>query len=818
MITEIFVEGFRLDISDDISSLLTFAIDDVKDFSSRQTTFSKTVVLPGTANNNAIFGNIFETGIRNDYNPLFDNIGFNFNPSKSAACIIFQDNMQTFKGTLRLIEIDITKKQIEYQAALNGDLTTLNVTLSSGYLTDLDFSEYDQLWNIANILASWDNPGGSGVYFPMIDYGTYSVDKHNWDFRTLRPALYVKEYIDKMFAATSGVYKVISFELDSNPTVFVDISGNGIQDMVIGDGVFTDKALTTPYPDGTYSITGTDFGFTVVTGIVTATTDPANTGSGTPMKYANPAGNFRYQCDLFNTPRFKKLIVPHNQKQLTKLTGSILSGSNSATQHIIDHTGGINNGNPSFGAVLGGLFTIVGGSQFTYTGADTISTTVNIHLAGYFNFKTVRPPSTTDFNCKITLRKNGVDVYNDLLPLDSDTGFDAFYMKDWSVSLNISTGDMFEVEYLMQGGPAGPADVYVQSATISVLSASTVKAPVDYNEMIQMQFAIPQNIRQIDFLVSIVKAFNLYVYEDQFDDRLIKITPFVDFYSSSSINSVDWTYKLNRDQPISIKPLSEVNSKIYNFNFAKDSDYWNDLYSKRYNQGYGSYRFDSEFEFATQENTLDLVFAPTPLIGYVGEDKIYPTIFKRTGPDTAPVEENVDSVIRIMQTKKSMGVTNWQIKNGVTILGTQSYYGYAGHLDDPDAPSNDLNFGALHELFFVLVSGDLSKTQFNVFWSAYMAEITDKDSKLVTAKFYLTARDIFNLDFSKFVYVDGTLFRLNKITDYNVSIPSDCAVELLKVINTSYKFAPPTPPDTFFILWDADSYLLSSGTDKIKYQ
>jgi hypothetical protein len=65
-----------------------------------------------------------------------------------------------------------------------------------------------------------------------------------------------------------------------------------------------------------------------------------------------------------------------------------------------------------------------------------------------------------------------------------------------------------------------------------------------------------------------------------------------------------------------------------------------------------------------------------------------------------------------------------------------------------------------------LVSGALNRGQFNVYWSGYMAEITDKDSKLLTGKFYLTPKDIFDLDFSRFVYVDGVLFRINKIVDY----------------------------------------------------
>jgi hypothetical protein len=695
MITEVFIEGQRLDISADLSSLLTFAIDDVKDFASRQTTFSKTIVLPGTANNNAIFGNIFETGISNDYNPLLNNIGYNFNAAKSAACIIFQDNLQTFKGTIRLLEIIKDHGNIEYEAAMNGEITSLSVALSSGFLTDLDFSSHNMVYNETNIVASWDSAPGNGVYFPLIDYGQYSQDKHHWDIKTFRPALYVKEYIDKIFTAAK----------------------------------------------------------------------------------------FRYSSVLFNTDRFKRLVVPHNQKQLNKLTGNILTGNSSTPSHIIDHTASVNNGNVFFASIFGGLFTNVGGKVFTYTGATTLTTMLTVHLDGYFNFKKTVPPSISDFNCSISIQKNGVDYYFDGLPITDDSGFDAFYVKNFNVALTLATGDTFQVYYILRGGPAGPADVYVNNATIGVTTGSPVTSPLDYGELIELKYSIPQNIRQVDFLLSVVKLFNLYVYESQFDDRLIYITPFVDFYSTNSSNAVDWTYKLNRNEVIKVKPLSELNSKIYKFNYRDDADYFNDLYKKRYNQGYGSYIYDSKFEFASQTNDLQLIFAATAMVGYTGQDKVYSTILKQSNQ----VEEQLDSVIRILQTKKVTGVTSWNmVNNNGTIYGSYTKYGYAGHFDDPDNVGNDLNFGQLNELFFVLVTGDLTKTQFNIYWSAYMAEITDKDSKMLTAKFHLTPMDIFNLDFSKYVVVDNVLFRLNKITDYNVTVPSDCEVELLKVINTIY--------------------------------
>lgn len=719
MITEIFVEGFRLDINTDISSLLTFAIDDVKDFASRQTAYSKTVVLPGTANNNAIFGNIFETGISNTFDPTLDNIGFNFNASKSARCYIFQDNLQTFKGTLRLLEIDMDRGRIEYEIALNGELTSLNVALSSGLLENLDFSAYNRIWSIANISASWDNVPGSGVYFPHIDYGTYSVGKHNWIYKTFRPAFYVKEYIDKIFTAA----------------------------------------------------------------------------------------NFRYTCDLFNTDRFKRLIIPHNTKQLVGQGSIALRAQKYSTQVVIGASG------PSSSIGLwdgftGGAFSYAAGA-FTYTDPTPLPvTTISWRLGGYRY-------SDNAGSFTVSIRLNGIVIAQSTIPTFF---FTVLWSYTGSIVVPLVTGDKIDVSFDKVSGTNQVVSFVDNPATLNIDSATSVTLPLNLDQMIKMNDCIPKNIRQIDFLTSIVKLFNLYVYESQWDERTILIKPYVDFYSTDPSNAVDWTYKLNRNAAIKIKPLSELNSKLYNFNFKDDNDYYNDLYKKRYNQGYGSEIFDTQFEFASQANTLELIFAATPLVGYTGEDKVYPTIFKRTG-DSAPIEETTDSVIRIMQTKKVASVTNWNITTeGGTVKGTFSAYGYAGHLNDPDNPSDDLNFGALQELFFVLVTGDLTRTQFNVYWSPYMAEITDKDSKLLSASFYLTPKDIFTLDFSKYIVVDGVLFRLNKIIDYNLSQPSDCVVELLKVMNTNYSFPPvivPVPGISKLLLWNDGQALLYNDTDKI---
>lgn len=685
---EFFIENYKLDIKGNLSALLNLSIDDVKDFSSRSTSFSRTIVLPGNSTNNKLFGHIFDISINNTYDDTLANVGYNFNAAKSAKAIIFQDNIQEFSGVLRLLEIIVDRDHIEYEVSVFGHLNSLNSALVGALIEDLDFSAYDEAYTETNIIASWDNPGGSGLYYPLIDYGTYSTNKKDWQLGTFRPAIYVKEIIDKMFS---------------------------------------------------------------------------NAG-------------FRYESALFDTDRFKRLIVPNNRKALYSDIKNLLNVTSNTPQVITNNPGGVYD--PFADASMDLAFATqviikdftasIDDQEFTYGGSTLkVDITLNLNIT----YKSV----TEDVS--IFLFKNFPGVIGSGILAATPT-----YQSE-TISISASNLDLNNLDVLSAwiGYPGIVSPDYyirVDSCELIVNLTAAQTATLGYGETVNVNFNLPKNIRQIDFLVSIVKLWNLYVTEDQFDDRLIYIKPFVNFYNTALSDVVDWTYKLNRNKPTRIRPMSEINAKIYEFKYKSDSDYYNELYKKRYGVDYGNHIYDTEFEFEQKTDSFELIFSPTPLVGFAGEDKLYSTIYKKNND----VEENVDSNIRILQTKKVTGVASWNILDDATVLASPTEYGYAGHYDDPDSPTNDLNFGALAEVFFTLVAGDLSNTQFNAYWSQYMAEITDKNSKLVTANFYLKPSDIFNLDYSKYIMVDGVIFRLNKIIDYNLVIPDDCKVELLKSI------------------------------------
>ncbi len=269
--------------------------------------------------------------------------------------------------------------------------------------------------------------------------------------------------------------------------------------------------------------------------------------------------------------------------------------------------------------------------------------------------------------------------------------------------------------------------------------------------------------------------FNLYVYEDKENEKTLNIVPYVDFMSATD---VDWTYKVARDKSWQIVPMGNLNGRIFEYKYKDDSDFYNESYRKKFNQNYGDRQFDTGFQFSNDRQTTEIIFAGSPLIKYDSSDKYVVPIYKKSNELSA--EDRMDSNIRILFSKKK-SADSWNIKSGGNSYA-KTFYGYAGHLDDPISPTQDLNFGAPLEVYFTAGTYP-SQNLFNRFWSSYIAEIADKDSKLLTCYVYLKPLDIAQLDFSKAVFIDGIRFRLNKVMDYDVTNNELVKVELLKIID-----------------------------------
>ena len=685
--TEIYIEDNRLDLVQDISTEFTYTIDDITDFGSKNTSFSKTISITGTATNNKIFGFIFDMGSANFTDDTLPNVNYNFNAAKAAQCRIFIDKVQIFKGTLRILEIVVDNKTIEYQCSVFGELGGFITSLGNDRLENLDFSAYDHTYNVANIAASWDSITGSGYYYPLIDYGNvstgvYGVAKKDFQFKAFRPALFVAEYIEKIFEGTDYTYTL---------------------DLSAGD------------------------------------------------------------LALYN-----RLIIPHNQAFLSSSTNLQLDA------YPIDqtYTGTAVEVFLEFGTFTLGNFTLTSSNTlFTYTGSTKV---VNID----FN---VNGEWEVGQNATMSLLKNGVAIAS----YSMGVGFAGNYFQaNFNISANtILTNDTFRIQIAWSLGSQPYTFNSLSSSGFDITTTTSEVVPINYAETVKINNTIPKGIFQRDFFLSICKLFNLYVYDDTWDEKKILIKPYIDFYPSTSADAEDWTNKIDRAKPLSIKPMSELNARYYHYKFKEDNDFYNENYKKKYNESYGDRIYDTAYDFSKNTESVEVIFAPSVLYQKTGTDKIYPAIYKVSDNNTK--ENAMDSVIRILQAKKITGKASWDILNDATVLSTNTAYGYGGHLDDPDTPTNDINFGVPNELKFTATTYPTTNL-FNAYYSEYIAEITSKNSKLLTCSALLNTIDIMNLDFSSYKWIDGVLYRLNKVEGFNPMEYKTTKISLLKVIETEY--------------------------------
>jgi hypothetical protein len=677
MRTQIVVEGNTLDLTQELDASLTYAIDDVAKFSARNTSFSKTIVVPGSAQNNFVFGNIFDVAVYNDYSSGLTNVGYNYNATKSAGCIVYQDNIQVLKGVLRVLEISIVNGVIEYECAVFGELGGLISNLGDKLLEVLDFSSDNHALNAASVTGSWASSGLS-YYYPVIDYG-YTWDGINFDVADLRPAIYAKAYLDKMFTAAG----------------------------------------------------------------------------------------YTYASTFLDSASFNKLIIPNNTDanyiEITDLFNRTYSGSPVAIS--------TDPWTPTYNTSIGTQYATESSGTVTYSRAQTINVNVTASM-----LISATNPTGSGITLTLRLYKNGADTgVGQTVTVNAGATYNGTLQFASLVSL--ATGNTLSLR-LTSSNFAGFSVKNQIAAQLKAGSATSLKINMLYGDNVVMNGQIPKGVKQIDFLTSLIKMFNLFITEDKDTDKLLNIKPQPTYYDSG--NFKDWTAKLDYSQPIKVKPLGELNSRSYEFKYKDDADYYNDLYKRKYGVSYGSNTYDTGFEFANDRSTTELIFSPTVMVSVSGNNIIAPAIHKVTNN----VKEKIGSNIRILYSKTSTPTSVINLKNGgTTVVSGYSSYGYAGHFDDPQAATLDLNWGAPNEVYFTSSGGYPSRGLFNEYWSGYLAEVTFKDSKIMTAFFNLTAVDIQTLDFSKLIFIGGQLWRLNKVIDYNTLGKEMTKCELTNVIN-----------------------------------
>lgn len=702
MNTELYIDGNLLDLFDDVDINITYSVQDIENPVERKSSYSRTIEIPSSMQNDDVFGRIY----------MFDSWVVNFDPSIKASCIILQSGNQIFEGVAQLISVKENGAGRTYEIGLYGETANLFKTLGDSELTDLDFSDLNHVWDSTNITDSWSNSvtsDGTSYYYPFIDYGQ-NFERQNtppasflYDVGDFYPAIYLKEYIDRIFDNAGFTYQS-NFLNGANGSIF--------------------KQLIVPYgvsgvPYLTEDIIGPNLYYIGLSGgvqdIANGTTQQINLGVDSPSPFFNGGG---YNVGTYDwTP--------------------------------------ITNGNYNF--------------QFRCTLKPNLS---------------IVPAQTAT----AYLRVNGTVVatlFTYTWPsMNSDTKtFDGF-----AVNVPITNTDVVDVAVQFVSTGATYVRLFTdETYWLNQFNGTPLMQPGYTWDM--NQTVVPK-VKQSELLSAVISMFNLYVYPDKYDPKKLYIEPWSNFFDEGI---VDWTDKFDIEKGIEILPSGFYTPKTFKFQYKNGGSFFEKRYQQSYNQGYGTRIYNVGNEFNTGEVSKEIVPGCGMMAGYSSSSRIAPRFFDQDqNGNIKPVAPG----LRILFARYQ----SYPKDAGLFVFDTVPFdeYPYAGTLDNPYNPTLDILFGIPREVYYSnnsetntiykYTDGNL----FNRYWKNFVDTYTDKDAKKVTIYLQLTPVDIQNLDFRKLIYINGTLFYLLSVSDYNANSEDTTKVELLKVLNL-----PPFVPTTF---------------------
>jgi hypothetical protein len=609
----LFVEGVEVDTLGDIDVEFTYSVADVTDIERRNTSYSKTITLPSTSKNQGLFGNIFDISVSNDYYPNDVNIGQNFNPAKQAKAQIFLDNVKIFDGVIRMMKINNISGNILYEVNVFGRLRDILHELGDKTLADLDFDDYDHVWNKANIEASWARTeyveGASNYVYPLVDYG-FSVDGVTYPIRNFKPAVYVSEILRRIF----------------------------------------DEA------------------------------------------------GFQITADIFTSFYFKKLILVTAEKMITKESTTLLDQSPVLYQQETTSVASLSR-LLNFSSTLATGFNILNaGTRFQWIKAQNLNTGLTLNLR--LSFESLESFTNNDWT--ISVLKNGSEILSSTRNVQLISA-GQFYLWNVEISggISLALNDYFEIRLTgqAQGGAGYNSNIQTEVVIAPIGSfkiGNTVPVAVELEEgdTMKIEYTLPKSMKQRDFLKSIISMYNLYITQDRLRTNVLEIIPYNEFYQTFKDQALDWSDKLDVDQQVTITPLSELSAKEYRLLFDTDSDFWSQSYRTKFNEVYGESRTIIDNDFILDTKSVKVVFAP-PVMREEVAGRIMIHLYKVENGVKIP--DNFKP--RIAYFLPGVTTTSWNIQYAA---GNTAYnvYPYAGHLDSPTEPSNDVLFASPREVYF----------------------------------------------------------------------------------------------------------------------
>ena len=741
MNTRLVVNGYELDLSESIAVPLNLSITDIKEPEKRKRSFSKTLTLEGTSNNMAFFIAAYSLDIN-----ILESTNIQFTPNLRYDCEFFKNDLRIFKGKFKLNEVKINNGNYTFDCNLLSDAVDIFAKLKDKKLNELNWSMYDHQLSRNNVISSWFDkvqiegvatrnfgadsygyqPKSQGYIYPLVDYGYVKPNNDsplNFRINQLYPFIYVKEAVKKCLDyALEGT----NIEVDYTTTFFTN---ENMKKLIYGFGGGEQMKLNADQIN--------NYKVDLDGGLASQTL----TGKAI-YNYVQGLGNYlqRYEFgkvhDIIKEIGFTSTPV-FNTNTINTTTGEITI--NASAKYKI---------------------TFSSDFIFNHTGATLSSS-----------------------NPKMEIFVNNISIAS----LNLNYNKNVLAHPVLTTNLNLFAGDKIKFIFTFNKATASDSTIDYDFNNTEILLEADNSAVLIDNSTVSLSTAIP-DIKCSEFLKGILNLFYAYmsdpIYDPNTNKSTIYINSFINYYLPQEDYN-DWTDLIDESKDVTIQSNSLVEGNIYQYTFSEEKDYLNTKYRDLVGINYG----EKQLEIDTWLNGV--VKFELPFNTYVpykieNSQLIYPIIKDQT------VDSNNGKVIKPYKGKGMLTFYNGLRSGTVSILNAsvddtsvRTLYPFTHHIRFRDnqnfEPLFDLHFASRNATFDD-IKGVPQLNTFEVYHKKFLNEITSIDSKLVTLYLKLSYKDINELDFAKLKMIDGVLYRLNTIKDFDSDAYGTTEVELIKYL------------------------------------
>ena len=748
--------NYEITLKEALRPAITYALSDIKNPSARKSDYSKTITLPSSKELDKLFNNIFEVNVET----------LTFNANKKTDITYLAGEEVQLEGYLKLDEVVINdKNKVEYKVSIFGKVGDLFSNIGEKDLVDLiGLDDYNHDRTTGNQINSWDTTIieggvpvafalGKGYVYPLIDYG-FSSDKQAYDMRHLLPAIYAKEYIDRIFTDAGKTYSSNFF----NSTYFKSLIIPFNEDKISLSNTQTEERLIAA--DTASQTVNTTLDTVIFPNEIT---DPSNQYDNTTgIVTITEAGYY----DFVSTLDYRVQYTPSGNAVDVFLNRFI-----QVVAHIY-----VNGVAVASSTMFLGDETVAIPTTTTYdTGAlvaypsdahNTIITTQNV--AGVWSVASKADTKKTNPASNLRIPKFNIPL------LVGDT---VEIKTNANANKSIDPTLLFPFVDATGVGYSGTATVTVDSGKF--LNTITNPDVIETAE-IDIYAVIPKDVKQKDYLKSILNMHNLYMERDKDNPNNYRIEEYSSFFTNTA---VDWQEKKDNSQETVFNPMGLLEAAEYLYSYKEDKDQYNTDYKDSTQEIYGQRSGLIDNDFVKKITKTDIIFSPTPIVGQDNVDIVVPTITKAG----AGYETTAHNIRILYYGGLKTTSTVWDLNDTFGNTYPQSSYPYAGNFDDPYNPTLDINFGLPKKIYYNNAFNDITLTNnnlFNKYHLPQLQQVANRDSKLVSAYFYLKPSDISQLTFRVIYFFDNSYFRLYKIENYDPNKPlTKC--HFIKVINVN---------------------------------